>query len=71
MIDLDTQRWVLPVDEVDQVHRFPADQLKAIPATVARPSGRLSRGMFEWKERTIGYLDDARLLQALRTRLMS
>jgi chemotaxis-related protein WspD len=71
VIDLDAQRWVLPVDEVDQVYRFPANQLTAIPATVARSSGRLSRGMFDWKERTIGYLDDTRLLQALRTRLMS
>jgi chemotaxis-related protein WspD len=70
VVELDTQRWVFPVDEVDQVYRVPASFLTGVPATIARSSGRLSRGIFEWKERRIGYLDDARLLQALRTRVV-
>jgi len=71
VVEFDGQRWVFPVDEVDQVYRFPATHLRGVPATVARSSGRLSRGVFDWKERTIGFLDDTRLLQALRTRLLS
>jgi chemotaxis-related protein WspD len=63
------QRWVFPVDAVDQVYRFPAGDLTAVPATVARAGGRLSRGVFTWKDRPIGYLDDERLFQTLRTRI--
>ena len=62
-------RWVFPVDEVDQVYRFPAGELTTAPATLARASGRLTRGVFTWHERSVGYLDDTRLFQLLRTRI--
>src|SRR5262249_18191734 len=66
----EADRWVFPVDEVDQVHRFPARELTEVPATVARASGRLTRGVFTWGGRAIGYLDEARLFQSLRTRVL-
>jgi chemotaxis-related protein WspD len=62
-------RWVFPVDEVDQVYRFPAAELTTAPATLARSSGRLTRGVFTWHEHSVGYLDDTRLFQLLRTRI--
>jgi chemotaxis-related protein WspD len=60
-------RWVLPVDEVDQVHRFSAGELTKPPATVSRAAARLTRGVFAWKGRAIGYLDETRLFEVLRT----
>jgi chemotaxis-related protein WspD len=66
----DADRWVFPVDEVDQMYRFSTAELAGAPATLARSAGRLTRGVFEWRERSIGYLDDARLFQALRTRIL-
>jgi chemotaxis-related protein WspD len=61
--------WVFPVDEVDQVYRLPVRELTGVPATVARAGSRLSRGVFTWRERPIGYLDEERLFQTLRTRI--
>ncbi len=69
VVELEGERWVLPVDEVDQVYRFPQSALTVSPATVKRASGRLSRGVLEWQGRRIGYLDETRLLQALRARI--
>jgi chemotaxis-related protein WspD len=65
----DSDRWVFPVDEVDQVYRFSQSELTEAPATLARSNSRLTQGVFVWRERPIGYLDDARLFQVLRARL--
>jgi chemotaxis-related protein WspD len=62
-------RWVFPVDEVDQVYRFSAGELAGAPATLARAAARLTQAVFVWRGRSIGYLDDARLFQALRARV--
>jgi chemotaxis-related protein WspD len=62
-------RWVFPVDEVAQVHRFPAAELARAPATVARAAGRLTRGVVPWEGRSVGCLDEGWLFQALRARV--
>jgi chemotaxis-related protein WspD len=67
----DDGRWVFPVDEVDQVYRFSAEELTGAPATVARAAGRLTRAVLTWRERSIGYLDDAQLFRALRGRIVT
>jgi chemotaxis-related protein WspD len=69
VLQRDGDRWVFPVDEVDQVYRFSASELTGAPATLARAAHRLTRGVFSWQARSIGYLDDARLFQVLRTRI--
>jgi chemotaxis-related protein WspD len=65
----DGDAWAFPVDEIDQVHRFSAAELAGAPATLARANQRLTQGVFAWRERSIGYLEDARLFQALRARM--
>jgi chemotaxis-related protein WspD len=65
----DGERWVFPVDEVEQVHRFPARELSRVPATVGRSLGRLTRGLLAWEGRSVGCLDEGRLFEALRARL--
>ncbi|MFL5241240.1 MAG: chemotaxis protein CheW [Gemmataceae bacterium] len=69
VVQRDGDRWVFPVDEVDQVYRFSASELIGAPATLARAAHRLTRGVFSWRERSIGYLDDGRLFQVLRTKI--
>jgi chemotaxis-related protein WspD len=68
VVHFESERWVFPVDEVDQVHRFHAADLTSVPATVGRYGGRMSRGIFAQENRTIGFLDVERLRQALKTR---
>lgn len=64
-----TEGWVFPVDQVDQVRRFPLNELRPTPATVTRALGRLTRGVFTWKDRQIGLIDEARLFDFMRARI--
>jgi chemotaxis-related protein WspD len=63
------ERWVFPVEEVGQVHRFAAAELRPVPATVARADARLTRGVLTWDERPVGVLDERRLFESLRAKL--
>ncbi|MFQ3648955.1 MAG: chemotaxis protein CheW [Gemmataceae bacterium] len=65
----DNERWVLPVDEVDQVRRIPINDLKPPPATLQRASTALTRGVFCTEDHAVGLLDETRLWAALRTRV--
>jgi chemotaxis-related protein WspD len=63
------ERWVFPVDEVLRVVRFPSRLLNEPPVTVARARARLTGGVFTWRERTIGCLEETRLFTALREKM--
>jgi chemotaxis-related protein WspD len=65
----EAERWVFPVEEVDQVHRFAARELREVPPTLGRAVGRMARGVFSWGERTVGLLDEGRVFAALRARM--
>jgi chemotaxis-related protein WspD len=69
VVQRQADRWVFPVDEADQVYRFPNHELTTVPATVARSAVRLTRGVFACAGKAVGYLDDARLFQTLRSRV--
>jgi chemotaxis-related protein WspD len=69
VVESEGSRWVFPVDEVDQVYRFSLDDLTSAPATVARSIGRMTRAVLAWRERSVGYLDDAQLFRALQARI--
>jgi chemotaxis-related protein WspD len=64
-----TDTWVFRVDAVEKVVRVPRGQIAPPPSTVGRAAAHLSRGVFDWERRTVGLLDDARLFEALRTRV--
>lgn len=65
----ESERWVFPVDEVDQVHRIPIQSVGRPPATVGRSLHALSLGVFDRDNRTVGLLDDERIFEILRTKL--
>jgi chemotaxis-related protein WspD len=65
----DEERWVFPVDAVEKVVRVPRAEVARPPATVGRAAAHLARGVFSWRGRLVGLLDDARLFEALRGRL--
>jgi chemotaxis-related protein WspD len=69
VIRKDGEDWVFAVDEVDQVRRFPAKDLGRAPATLARAAGKLTRGVYPDRGRSIGLLNESLLFQALRTRV--
>ena len=69
MVRQGSEGWVFPVDEVDQVRRFPLNELRPTPATVSRALGRLTRGVFAWEDRRIGVIDESRLFESVRARI--
>jgi chemotaxis-related protein WspD len=66
VVEREGERWVFPVDEVDQVYRFPAQHLRPVPVTLGRAPAHLTRGVFDASERAVGLLEDDRLFQVLR-----
>ena len=62
-------RWEFPDDGVDGVHRVPARSLRDVPATVSGTRSHATAALFVWQERTVGLLDDVRLLEGLDKRI--
>lgn len=58
-------RWVFGVDEVAGVQRVVRSAMRAVPATVSQSNARVCQALFDWNERTVGLLDDVRLLDGL------
>jgi len=58
--------WVFEADDVLGVHRFARSKLGAVPSTLADPTGSFSQAVINWREKSIGYLDDERVFAALR-----
>ena len=58
-------RIVFPVDEVHGIHRFGRNELKEVPATIAKATGTYTRAMLQWDDKTIGCLDEQLLFYTL------
>src|SRR5262245_26943150 len=69
VVERNGERGVFPVDAIDRVRRFPADELTRVPATVRRSAAHLTRGVFTHGGRSVGYLDEVRLFEALRAKV--
>lgn len=65
----ESEIWVFPAEEVDQVRRIPVSELLPAPPTLSRSSSRLTRGVFTRDGRAIGLLDEDRLFTILRERV--
>ena len=59
------ERWAFGVDEVAGVHSIPRAALRAAPATVRGTVVRATVALFPWHDRTVGLLDENRLLDSL------
>lgn len=69
LVRRDSDRWVFPVDEVDQVHRVERGMIGKPPATVRRAATQLTRGVFAHEGHAVGLVDEFRLFETLRTKL--
>ena len=63
------ETWIFPVDEVDRFHPVPGNDLAPVPPTLAQATARFTRGVFRCAGRAVGYLDEGKLFEALRTRV--
>jgi chemotaxis-related protein WspD len=58
-----------PVNEVHGVHRFQAQDLQEVPATVARANPALTRAMLTWNNLKVGCLDEESLFSTINRSL--
>lgn len=63
--ELDQNRWVFPVDEVEGVHRIPASAMETLPHTVERSPKFYTQALFFHETKRVGVLSESRLSQAL------
>lgn len=61
-----SEQWVFPVEQVLGVHRLPSTDLRPVPSTFGKVAA-FSQATFTWRGHTVGYLDEARFLSALRS----
>ena len=69
VVSWEGQRLVFPVDEIEGIYRFQAQELKEPPATVARSSQGHMQGLLLWQQKTIGVLAAESLFPALNRTL--
>jgi len=69
MIVIESQEnvWVFPVDEVCGIFQFDRDKMENVPVNVAKSSANFLRGIFSWKGKSIGFLDEKLLCYSLKT----
>ncbi len=62
-------RFVSPVDEVYGVQRYHPQDLKEVPATLARNAPNYTQGLLSWRNKTVGCLDEELLFYTLNRSL--
>ena len=62
-------RLVFPVAEVQGIHRFQGQELRELPATVAKSTATFSEGILLWRDKTVGFLDPASLFSSVNQNL--
>ncbi len=61
--------FTFPVDEIQGIHRYHADELKAAPATLTKTNSNFTRGMLAWQDKLVGCLDEELLFATLNRSL--
>ncbi|NDC63905.1 MAG: purine-binding chemotaxis protein CheW [Planctomycetia bacterium] len=70
VVEFAGERWVFGADEVAGVQRVTRSSLRPVPSTVSQSDMRSTVALFDWEERAVGLLDEARLFDGVR-RLVS
>jgi chemotaxis-related protein WspD len=66
----DSDHWVLLVDEIHGIQRVHLSAIREAPVTVAKAVPRLTKGVIDWRDTGVGYLDDGLLFLALRKEVL-
>lgn len=61
------ERWAFLADEVLGVERIPRSDLRKVPGTLANPVNGFSQAIFTIRDRHVGFLDEQRIVTALRS----
>lgn len=61
-----SDRWVFPVDEIQDIHRMPANAIKNAPVTVNMAESSYTKGIIALADKRVGLLDTDSLLHAFQ-----
>jgi chemotaxis-related protein WspD len=70
VVERDENRWVFPVDEISGIHRIQPDKLGNVPSTVSKVSDTYTKGVIDWQDQSVSYLDDELLFYALSRKVL-
>lgn len=70
VVEKEASRWVFLVDEIYGIHRFHADEFGNVPATVAKVPETYTKGILNWQNQNVSYLDDELLFYILNKKLL-
>lgn len=65
VINSEDGRWVFPVDEIQGIYRIHTSQFQNVPVTVAKAKSTFTKGIFQWQEKRVAFLDEELLLYSL------
>jgi chemotaxis-related protein WspD len=65
VVSREGDRLVFPVDEVHGIQRFHEQELREVPATVARATATYTKAVLSWQTKSVGVLDDELLFYTL------
>lgn len=63
--DRESLRVAFPADEVHGVHRHHPQELREVPATLAKAAATYTKAMLPWRGMTVGCLDDELIFHTL------
>jgi chemotaxis-related protein WspD len=59
-------QWIFPVDEVFGIYHCTTKQILNVPVTVAKSTANYLKGVINWENRNIGYLDEELIFHSLK-----
>lgn len=65
VVNSNSGQWVFPVDEILGIYRIHPGTFQNVPVTVAKAQSTFTKGIFNWEDRHVAFLDDDLLLYAL------
>lgn len=71
VLERDQRRTVFPVDEVCGMERFHPRELTPVPVTIAKAAPAFTKAVLPWRDKSVGLLDEAALLDVVDRRLAS
>jgi chemotaxis-related protein WspD len=69
LIQKNGEKWIFPCNEVFGIHYCDSIHLSNVPITVAKSSANFLRGVINWNERAVGFLDEELLFYHLNKEL--
>lgn len=65
VVNTDAGRWVFPVNEILGIYHVYPHIFQNVPVTVAKAQSTYTKGIFNWKDKHVAFLDDDLLFYSL------